>query len=255
MPTSKNSDNVNSVVRAGQILHCLSSGINRVSKISENLHLSISTIHRLLKTLVSIGFAIQDPSNNSYYLGSSIFRLSGNLTTSHQFLISIALKYMEQLRELSGETVSITIRQGLQRVQLEELPSKRELKIAVGAVFAVPIYAGSASKVLLSELDKKELNGILEKIELSRVGPNSITDKATLLKELEKVRKQGYSTSHGEVIKGAASISIPIKNYFCPVALSVIGPEERFSPNMTAVLEELKNCGIQIADKLRRHVN
>lgn len=255
MATSKNSNNVNSVVRAGQILHCLSSGINRVSKISENLNLSISTIHRLLKTLESIGFVIQDSTNTSYYLGPSIFRLSKKLTESHQFLISIALKYMEKLRELSGETVSLTIRQGLQRVQLEELPSKRELKVAVGSVFAVPIYAGSASKILLSELDENELNRILEKIELSRVGPNTVTDKDTLLEELKKARRQGYSTSRGEVIKGAASISIPIKDYFCPVALSVIGPEERFSPNMIAVLEELKNCGIQIADKLRRHVS
>lgn len=251
MATSKNSNGVNSVVRAGQILHCLSSGINRVSKISENLQLSISTIHRLLKTLESIGFAIQDPSNNTYHLGPSIFRLSRNLTTSHQFLISIALKYMEQLRELSGETVSLTIRQGLQRVQLEEFPSKRELKVAVGSVFAVPIYAGSASKVLLSELDERELNGILQKIELSSVGPNTITDKDILLRELEKARKQGYSTSHGEVIKGAASISIPIRDYFCPAALSVIGPEDRFLPKMITILEELKNSAMLISSKLK----
>jgi IclR family KDG regulon transcriptional repressor len=256
MPPSRNTNkSVNSVVRAGQVLTCLSLGINRVSKISKNLRLSTSTTHRLLKTLESIGFAIKDPSNNSYYLGSSIFRLSRNLTTSHQFLISIALESMEQLRELSGETVSLTVRQGLQRVQIEELPSKKELKVAVGAVFSVPMYAGSASKVLLSELDEKEINGILNKIELTGVGPNTITEKATLLKEVEKVKKQGFSTSHGEVISGAASISIPIKHYFCPVALSVIGPEERFSPNMMAVLKELKKCGLQIADKLKRHIS
>lgn len=256
MPPSKNANNsVNSVVRAAQVLTCLSLGINRVSKISKKLQLSISTTHRLLKTLENIGFAIHDPNNNSYYLGSSIFRLSRNLATSHQFLISIALDCMEHLRDLSGETVSLTIRQGLQRVQLEELPSKKELKVAVGAVFSVPIYAGSASKVLLSELDEKEINGILDKIELTGVGPNTITDKAALLKEVEKVRKQGFSTSHGEVINGATSISIPINHYFCPVALSVIGPEERFSPNMMAVLKELKKCGVQIVDKLKRHVN
>ncbi len=249
--STKNAKNVNSVVRAGQILTCLSSGINRVSKISENLQLSISTIHRLLKTLENMGFAIQDSGSNSYYLGPAIFGLSKNLTESHQILISLALKHMEHLRDLSGETVSLSIRHGLQRIQLKELPSKKELKVAVGDNFAVPIYAGSAGKVLLSEQDEEELKPILERIELIGIGPNTITDKDTLLQELKKARRQGYATGHGEVINGAAAISVPVRDYFCPVALSVIGPEDRFLPNMMTILEELKNSAILISSKLK----
>jgi DNA-binding IclR family transcriptional regulator len=161
---------------------------------------------------------------------------------------------MEQMRQMSGETVSLTIRLGLQRVQLEELPSKKELKVNSGVAFAVPLFAGSAGKVLLSELKKKEARSIIKKIELDRIGPNTMTDKADLLKELKKVKKQGYSMTFGEVIQGAASVSIPIRGYFCPVALSVLGPEERFFPNMEAVLEELKSCGIQISEKLKRRI-
>jgi IclR family acetate operon transcriptional repressor len=251
MATSKNFNNVNSVIRAGQILHCLSSGINRLSKISEDLQLSISTIHRLLKTLESIGFVIQDPSNTSYYLGPSIFRLSKNLTESHQFLISVALKHMEYLRDLSGETVSLTIRHGLQRIQLKELPSKKELKVAVGDHFAVPIYAGSAGKVLLSEQEEGELKPILKRIELIGIGPNTVTDKDTLFEELRKARSQGYSTSRGEVITGTAAISVPVRGYVCPAALSIIGPEDRFLPKMISILEELKNSAMLISSKLK----
>lgn len=251
MSIPKNANNVNSVVRAGQILTCMSSGINRVSKISETLQLSISTTHRLLKTLESIGFAIQDPNNNSYYLGPAIFGLSKNLTESHQILISLALKHMEHLRDLSGETVSLSIRHGLQRIQLKELPSKKEIKVAVGDNFAVPIYAGSAGKVLLSEQDQRELKPILERIELIGIGPNTITDKDILLQELKKARTRGYSTGRGEVIRGAAAISVPIRNYFCPVALSVIGPEERFLPKMMMISEDLKNTANLISSKLR----
>jgi IclR family KDG regulon transcriptional repressor len=251
MPTSKNSNNVNSVLRAGQILHCLSSGINRISRISENLQLSFSTIHRLLKTLESIGFAIQDPSNNSYYLGPSIFRLSKNLTESHQFLISIALKHMEYLRDLSGETVSLTIQHGLQRIQLKELSSKEKLKVAVGDNFAVPIYAGSAGKVLLSEQEELELKTILDRIELVRIGPNTVTDKDTLLGELKEAKRQGFSMSSNEVIKGAAAISVPVRGYVCPAALSIIGPEDRLLPKMVTILEELKNSAQLISNTLK----
>lgn len=248
--TSKSADNVNSIVRAGQVLTCLSSGINRVSKISENLQLSLSTIHRLLKTLESIGFVVQDPSTSTYYLGPSIFGLAKNLTESHQFLISIALEHMEHLRDLSGETVSLTIQHGLQRIHLKEIASKKELKVAVGDNFALPIYAGSAGKLLLSEQDAQELKTILEKIQLIPIGPNTITDKHILLQELKEARRQGFSTSRSEVIEGAAAISVPVKGYFCPVALSVIGPEDRFLPKIMAALLDLKNTAMLISSKL-----
>jgi DNA-binding IclR family transcriptional regulator len=158
---------------------------------------------------------------------------------------------MEHLRDLSGETVSLTIQHGLQRIQLKELPSKKELKVAVGDNFAVPIYAGSAGKVLLSEQEETELKPILERIELIGIGPNTVTDKDTLLEELRKTRRQGYSTSRGEVIKGTAAISVPVRGYVCPAALSIIGPQDRFLPKMKTILEELKNSAILISSKLK----
>ena len=72
-----------------------------------------------------------------------------------------------------------------------------------------------------------------------------------MLQELRKVRRQGYSRSCGEVIKGAAAISVPVRGHVCPVALSIIGPENRFAPKMIAILEELKNSAKLISNKLK----
>jgi IclR family KDG regulon transcriptional repressor len=84
-----------------------------------------------------------------------------------------------------------------------------------------------------------------------RIGPNTITDKKDLLKEIEKVRKQGYATSFRERLPEGASISVPIRGYITPVALSVLGPYNRFSNKvMMDVLKEMKRSAARIASRL-----
>ncbi len=102
--------------------------------------------------------------------------------------------------------------------------------------------------MLLAELNDDELHLLLNHLQLIRVGPNTITDRKVLLREVEKVRKQGYATSHHERLPDAASISVPIKGYPCPVALSVLGPDSRFSQKaMFEVLKEMKRSAAGIS--------
>jgi DNA-binding IclR family transcriptional regulator len=170
---------------------------------------------------------------------------------AHQSLIVSAYEEMKYLRDLSRETVVLHIRLGLERICLEELESLENIKYTAGKGFTAPLYTGSAGKVLLSELGDDELQLILKHLTLVRVGPNTITDKKVLLKELEKVRKQGYATSFRERLPEGASISVPIRGYVCPVALSVLGPGNRFSPKiMMEVLKEMKKSAAKVSAKL-----
>jgi DNA-binding IclR family transcriptional regulator len=158
---------------------------------------------------------------------------------------------MKYLRDLSKETVVLHIRIGLERICLEELQSLETIKYTSGKGFIAPIYTGSAGKILLSELDENELDLLQKNLHLDRIGPNTITDKKALLKELKIIRKQGYATSFGERIQGSASISVSVENYICPVALSLLGPDNRFSLKvMMGFLKEIKDSASRISRKL-----
>jgi len=242
---------VNSITKGADILRSLSDGIDRISDLSSKLNLSKSTTHRLLKTLQKSEFVMQDPFTRRYYLGPLILKLASRPIIAHQNLIVCAFEEMKYLRDFSRETVVLHIRIGLERICLEELQSPENIKYTAGKGSVAPIYTGSAGKILLSELKNNELQLLVENLQLNPIGPHTITDKKILLKELEKVRKQGYSTSFGERIPGSASISVPIKNYICPVALSVLGPDNRFSLNMMMdVLKEMKKSSSRISKKL-----
>lgn len=242
---------VNSITKGADILRSLSEGIDRVSDISQKLRISKSTSHRLLKSLEKSGLVMQDPVTRRYYLGPLILELASKPIIAHQNLIVCAFDEMKYLRDISGETVVLHIRIGLERICLEELQSLENIKYTAGKGFVAPIYVGSAGKVLLSELRDHDLQLLLQSLRLEPIGPNTITDKKTLLNELGKVRKQGYATSFGERITGSASISVPVKNYFCPVALSVLGPDNRFSfKKMMDILKVMKESSKRISKKL-----
>jgi len=242
---------INSIARGADVLKSLSGGLDRVSDISERVQLSKSTVHRLLKSLEKSEFVIQDPVTRRYYLGPLILNLSSKPIIAHQNLIVCASGEMRSLRDLSRETVVLHIRVGLERICLEELQSLENIKYTAGKGVTAPIYIGSAGKVLLAELEEDELKFLLDHLNLVRMGPNTITDKRELLKELEKVRRQGYATSFRERLPEGASISVPIKGYITPVAMSVLGPGNRFSHKvMMDILGEMKKGAARIASKL-----
>ena len=71
------------------------------------------------------------------------------------------------------------------------------------------------------------------------------------MRELAKVRKQGYAISYGERISGVVGISAPIKNYLCPAALSILGLEQRLSNELTNLVKEVKSCADSISVEIK----
>ena len=242
---------INAIVRGSDVLQCLSEGINRIADISQKLQLSKSTTHRLLKTLERTGLAVQDPLSRRYCLGPRILKLASNPIIAHQNLIICAIEEMERLRDLTGETVGLQIPYGKTRIILEEILSPQQIKFFGGKGFSGCIYTGAAGKVLLSEFKENEFKRLLDNIELLPVGPNTITDKKTLIEEMNTIRRQGFATSLSESTPGGAAIAVPVKNYVCPVALGVIGPESRFLEIRMSFLPQLLKSAKSISTKLK----
>lgn len=243
---------VNSIVRAALILQTLSAGNSRIGKISESVNLSKGTTHRLLLTLAKVGFVFQDPLTQGYHLGPGLLQLFSDPILSHNSLISCAFEEMSHLKDLTRETVLLDLRAGLQKVCIEKIDSPENLKYTNEKGFAAPLYVGGGGKVLLSELEDDEIHIILKQISFVPITSNTIIDAEQLRAEIKKVRRQGYATSFGERVPGSSCVSVPVKNYVTPVALSILGPASRFTPKrIMATIEELKQAAGKISDNLK----
>lgn len=243
---------IRSVYRAVDILVCLSNGINTLTDITNQTKLTKPTVYRLLKTLEELRTVTQDPVTHHYYLGPLIQKIASNPETNHHYLITCALAELRQLWESSGENVELNIMVGLQYLRIYEIPSRYELKVVSGPDPVGPIFVGATARVLLSQLDDAELKAALKNIRISHVTEHSVTDKKELIAHAKAIRKRGYAVSHGERIDGALCISAPVKGYFWPVALSVVGPEVRFHPRVEKYLKEIMASSSRITDNITK---
>lgn len=230
---------IRSIFRAVNILICLSNGIDTLTKIAKHSKLSNSTTHRLLKALEESNLATYDPVKHRYYMGPLVNQLSSNPQTTHTHLITCAIPEIRRLWYLTGETVALNIMIGIQYVRLHEIQSRHSLTIIEGDDPVGPLYVGATAKVLLSQLGDKELRIAMRYIETGRVTEHSVTDKNVLMAQSKEIRERGYAVSYGERILGALCISAPIRDYFWPAALSLVGPESRIKASVDELVTEV----------------
>jgi DNA-binding IclR family transcriptional regulator len=239
------------IVRGAEVLKELSKGTHRLSDISRRLKFSKSCTHRLLNSLRRASMAVQDPVTNQYYIGPLIFELSSNPMAVHANLIEPAFEDLKRLNNTTHETVALFIRSGTQRICLEELPSNETIKYIAGRGYAAPIHLGSPGKMLLAQLTDADLRDLLDKIQFETQSPSSENNKRGLKREISKIRKDGYAASFGQRVPGSASMSVAIKNYIVPVALTVLGPKDRIRAKTDILLKEMRLAADRISSRLR----
>lgn len=240
---------VRAVERALDILLCFTSGTNlAMTEIAEKTGLHKSTAHRMLATLEEKGFITRDLTTDRYRLGMRVWELSTHLSRSDDPAV-ILLPEMERLRDQLGETVSIYVRDGSERIRIQAVQSNQAvLRVApVGA--RLPLYAGASSKVLIAYAARNVQQEIfndpswLFAIELEQYK-----------EQLEEVLDQGYATSFEEREPGVAALSAPIFNRAgqLAAALAVSGPASRLTTEVMneyipVMMESAKRMGMILA--------
>ncbi|BBH22689.1 IclR family transcriptional regulator [Paenibacillus baekrokdamisoli] len=217
---------VRAVERALDILLCFTSRNEwAMTEIADNVGLHKSTVHRMLATLEDRGFVARDSASDRYRLGLRIWELSANMSGADDPAV-ISLPEMELLGETLGETISLYLRDGNERIRIQAVQSAQAVRRVAPVGARMPLYVGASSKVLIAfeEIAKQE--------ELLADGswPDSF-DKELYREQLEEIRKLGYATSIEEREQGAAAVSAPIftRAGKLVAALSVSGPASRLT--------------------------
>jgi IclR family transcriptional regulator, KDG regulon repressor len=241
-----------SIAHATDILICIGNEFHALTDIARECNLGKSTVHRVLKLLEQSRFVVQDTINRRYYLGPLLTRLTSNPVTTHEYLIMYASEEMRRLSMVTEETVSLDIMIGTQSFSLFEIPSLHDLKVSQEDPMPGPLLSGASFKVLLSQLNDKQLDAALENMEIKRPTERSVADKETLKKQVKEVRQKGYTISRGEWINGVMCVSFPVVNYTLPLSLNVVGPESRLRQQEQDVVEELRKSSSRISAIITR---
>jgi DNA-binding IclR family transcriptional regulator len=189
----------------------------------------------------------EDPTDNRYYIGPLITRLTTNPAVLHEYLVRCAFEEMKHLSNLTEETVSLDILLGIQAIPVYEIVSPHEIRVTDNSKRLGLVCTGASGKVLLSQFNDERLKVAMKYIVIPKATENTVTDKNILVSQLMDIRQKGYAVSFGERIPGALCISAPIHNYTSPAVMSIIGPEYRFRARLETVVQELKTCASRVS--------
>ncbi|WP_347491263.1 IclR family transcriptional regulator [Desulfoscipio sp. XC116] len=198
--------------------------------LSVKLGLNISTVHRLLNTLIVAGFVEQEPNQGHYRLGLKTFEI-GNAALYNLDIRSIAKPYLKELVDRCGETANLSVLNRGDVVYIDQVESVSIVKMFAKPGTRGPAYCTASGKVLLAALTPGEVNLIIKETKFFRHTESTITDHELLKKELTKIRKQNYAVDLGELEEGVKCVAAPIRNHEGKTiaAISVSGPDVRIS--------------------------
>jgi DNA-binding IclR family transcriptional regulator len=244
---------VRSVARAIDILLALQHGTVSLGRIAQRTGLSKPTAHRLLASLAYGQLVIQDPVTSEYMLGPGCLGIADAVMSGLGGLGPLASPTLRRLSVDSGESAALHVRAGLQRICVEQVPSPQPVRYTARVGASNPLHTGSMGKILLAFSDPGDLIDMLDRMTLSASTENTITDRATLETELNKIRMQGYAMSRGEQAAGVAAMSAPIlrPDGLILAALSVLGPTDRLTDaKMQELLPLLQAGATEITDRV-----
>jgi IclR family acetate operon transcriptional repressor len=216
---------VQSLERAFGLLELLADagGVLTLSELATRSGLPMPTIHRLVRTLVSLGYLRQDAARR-YTLGPRLIRLG---ETAGRLLGGWARPFLAELMEATGETANLAVLEAGEVVYVGQVPSRHSMRMFTEVGRRVQPHCTAVGKVLLAQLPESEAAKVLGGRTLPAHTSHTVTEPAALLAEFPQIKAQGYAVDDQEQELGVRCLAVVVPGAPTATALSVSGPEGR----------------------------
>lgn len=174
-----------------------------------------TTVFRLVSSLEGSGLLVkvkQSSHDVKYRLGFKLLEL-GNRVTEQLEYRRVVLPYMKKLNEELDELVHLVAMEGNKAVYVEKIDSTKPVRLVVTVGRRSPLYAGSAPELLLAAMDDLWLEEYFRDLETKKFTENTINNVKDLKKEIEIIRKRGFSISRAEHFKDTMGFSFPVYDH------------------------------------------
>lgn len=243
--TNRKFTHIKSLEKALSILGAftIESPMLTLSQISQATGIPKPTAVNFVNTLLECDYLRLLPNSQNYVLGYKAFN-TGFIARSSIAIIQSTLPLLENLQISTGEIVYLTTTVNGYVLYLEgAFPAKRIVSYSVAGKMN-KMLSNACGKAMLAYMSKEQINSIIERDGLTKYTPNSITDRQSMLKELETIRARGYAIDNEEKHVGTRCIATPVfnKNHQAVGSVSVSGPAASMTDEKLAkILPELSS--------------
>lgn len=174
-------------------------------ELEENLNIPISSVYRILNTLILWEYVTHSHILGFYTLGAQSLK-GRELYEKYSLLTPSVEKILTTLMEKSNESAAIIVSDLSKSICVSMIESKQALRCSFIPGKGDVLIKGASGKTLLAFYDK----ALQTKILAQYFRQDQQAEKALLIKDLEAIKKCGYGRSVGEIDEGVLGISAPI---------------------------------------------
>src|SRR5207302_6486928 len=148
---------------------------------------------------------------NRYYLGLKVVGLSHRALAALD-VREIAEPVLRQLVDTTQLTAHVAIYDREEAGYVEQIDTPGFVKMNSWVGRRLQLHSSSVGKVLAAFMPREEMEAMLSRRGLYGRTPRTVTSVPKLLKELERVREQGYALDDEENSLGVRCVAAPIFN-------------------------------------------
>ena len=241
-----------SLEKSFRILEILSQSVFplKASSISRKATISRTTTFRLLSVLNQLGYIHKNTSTNTYTMGHKAFQF-GEIS---DYLQSISEESRDILNDVSKTTGLITylaMLEGPQIVHSDKISSNNDSGNFRTFRMRLDAHCCAIGKVILAYRPDHEISLIYKSYNFYPHTNHTIANIQSLKKELNQIRKQGYSLNHAETFDNVYGVGVAIldheKRSFAGISFS--GSKSLMSPKLLEdYIKILQSASIKISN-------
>lgn len=170
-----------------------------------------SSVHRILATLVNVGFVEQDPKTGKYRLTLKMWRL-GMAALADLDILKLSRPHLEDLMAATDETVHLAVLDPSGgAVYVAKVESPRSIRVQTQVGKLNPAWCTATGRCMLA-FHPDVADKVLGK-PLKAMTPKTVTDPKRLRALLAEVRANGYAVTKGENHPEMGGIAAPIRDH------------------------------------------
>jgi len=218
------------------------------SQLLTSLRIPRSSLFHLLTNLLSRNFLERDPQSERYRLGAEVITIARKV--KRPSLRERVTPLLNQLSQDVSETCGFYVQVGDSVEVVASAISTQALSYTMKVGMNAPLYAVSAGKIVLSELNAEEQSRYLARASFAPVTLHTVRSKSRLKKELQQVKSTGFAYSREEFTLGITAIAtaVRIETKFCG-AINLAVPTARFTPDRDSIFREALRRAAQLVAK------
>ena len=204
------------------------------NEIARRTGINVSTLSRILATLVSGGLVEHVAATGRYRLGVGVIRLA-SAVGDRLDIRSLARPHLAELASRTQETATLSVPGGHEPITLDYVQSPLSVRSVAEVGRASAAHATAVGKVFLAH------GGSVPDGQLQAFTERTIVDHDVLRADVAGVRERGWGQALGEREEDLNAVAVPVLDPAGQLAaiLGVQGPAVRFSPRAMRSAVEL----------------